>query len=277
MDLSDASVYFDEDPVYDGYTGTFLFKAQVASFDDAQSDGATNRRRVLSTGPGVALPTRRVVNLYGDRWLVGNSTTDGFYGEVVRQHQAMKRVTDSMTLLTPGQLLTNAAGVSLYAHKYYFSDIAGAMDSAEIDTFWNIFVAPGEAAAKGSFFKDGNARLYRVRNDYLPVECLRVCQSDTLDPAALVSVTWGTGTYDPVNDTVSGSTTVVNAVVLDTPKFYRFRFVSDPTNVKGDVAVFVPTTLTPKAGDSFTMGGVKWRAVTVQAELDAWAVHARRA
>lgn len=277
MDLSDASVYFDEDPVYDGYTGTFLFKAQVASFDDAQSDGATNRRRVLSTGPGVALPTRRVVNLYGDRWLVGNSTTDGFYGEVVRQHQAMKRVTDSMTLLTPGQLLTNAAGVSLYAHKYYFSDIAGAMDSAEIDTFWNIFVAPNEPVAKGSFMKDATGRFYRVRNDYLPVEGLRVCQSDSLDVGSRMAATFAVGSYDPVQDSYGPASTPTTVIAVETPKFYRFRYMSDPALQKGDMAVFVPSTVAVKQGALFTMGGRQWRIMTVQAELDCNVIHARLA
>lgn len=276
MDLADAATFFDDDPVYDGYTGAFLFDAQVASFDDSQSDGATNRRRILSTGPAIVIPARSVVSIHGDRWLVGVSTPDGFQGDVVRKHQSMKRATDLMTLLTPGQLLTGVGGTAVYAHKYYFKDGADNLDSAEIDTFWNIFVSPGESAAKGSFFKDAENRLYRVRNDYLPVEGLRVCQSDTLDVGALQSVIWDTGAYDPINDTFGGSTTTVNGVAFDTPKFYRFRYVSDPALAKGDMAVFVPTTITPKIGEQFTMAGVKWRAMTVQAELDAWAVHARR-
>lgn len=277
MDLADVSTYFDDDPVYDGYTGALLFNAQVSSFDDSHSDGATSRRRVLSLAPGYAMPTRRAVQLYGDNWIVGTGTPDGFYGSVVRQHFGMKLATDLLTLLTPGQVLANAAGTQAWVHKFYFKDALDSIDNAEIDTFWNIFIAPGEPASKGSFFKDAGGRLYRVRNDYLPVEGLRVCQSDTLDVGALRSVTWQTGAYDPINDVVAAGSTVVQAVALETPKFYRFRELSDPALQKGDMAVFVPTTVTPKQGDIFAMAGVNWRAVTVQAEMDVWAIHARRA
>jgi hypothetical protein len=232
---------------------------------------------VLSVGPDVVIPTRRAVQMYGDKWLVGIGTPEGFQGSVVRQYYAMKRVTDTMALLTPNQALTGAAGTSVAAHKFYFKDVVDGLTSAEVDTFWNIFVAPGEAAAKGSFFKDAGGRLYRVRNDYLPVEGLRVCQSDILEAGALLSATWSTGALNPITDTVSAGSTTVNALALETPKFYRFRFMSDPSLQKGDMAVFVPATITPKQGDVFTMGGKQWRALTVQAELDAWAVHARLA
>lgn len=276
MDFVDADAYFDDDPVYDAYTGSLLFYAQVTSFDDHTGDGATNRRRVISTAPGTVLPARQVVSMYGDNWLVGRPTLDSFQGDVVRQHGTMKRVTDSMALLTPGQLLSGAAGTSVFVHKYYFKDDSNNLTDTEIDTFWNIFVAATEPAAKGSFFKDAGGRIYRVRNDYLPVEGLRVCQSDTLDVGALQTATWATGTYDPVSDTVSAGSAGSNVVAFDPSKFYRFRFISDEVNQRGDLAVFVSTSITPKQGDTFTMVGVKWRVLNVQPELDAWAVHARR-
>jgi hypothetical protein len=103
-----------------------------------------------------------------------------------------------------------------------------------------------------------------------------VCQSDTLDTGALQTATWGTGTYDPVNDIVSAGSSSVNVVAFDTSKFYQFRHLSDASNAKGDMAVLVPTTVTPKTGDTFAMGGTNWRVLSAQAELDAWTVHARR-
>lgn len=277
MDLLKASTFFDEDPVDDGYTGDYLFHAQTASFDDSNSDGATNRRRVLSTGATTVIPARRVIEMYGDRWIVGIGTPDGFYGEVMRQHYSMKRATDLMTLLTPNQLLTAASGTAAWVHRYYFKDGSDALTSSEIDTFWNIFLSPDEPASKGTFFKDATGRLYRVRNDYLPVEGLRVCQSDSLDAGALVSAVWSTGAYDPITDTVAAGSTTVSAVMLETPKFYRFRALSDPLTERGDTAVFVPATITPKIGDTFTIAGKVWRAVIVQPEMDAWAVQARLA
>lgn len=275
MDLLDASVYFDDDPVYDGYTAAFLFNAQVSSFNDSRSDGATDRRRILSVGPGLSLPTRQVVQFYSDYWVVGTGTPDGFYGEVARQHFNMKRATDLMSLLTPAQALTGAAGTSVWVHKLYFKDTANGITDSEADTYWNVFIAPGEAAAKGSFFKDATGRLYRVRNDYVESEGLRICASDSLEPNAFQTVVWGTGTFDPINDTISAGTVTANAIIFETEKFYRFKFESDASLQKGDTTVFVPTILAPKQGDQFTLLGKRWRALDVQAELDCWAVHAR--
>lgn len=277
MDISDASTFFDDDPVYDAYTGTFLWNAQVSSFNDSHSDGATNRRRVMSTGPGLAMPARQVIQLYGDRWLSGPSTPDGFQGVVTRQNFNMKRATDLMTLLTPGQALSGAAGTQAWVHKFYFKDDSDAMSSAEIDTFWNIFVAPGEPVAKGSFMKDANGRFYRVRNDYLPVEGLRVCQSDSLDVGSRMAATFNVGSYDPISDSYGPASAPTTVIAVELPKFYRFRYMSDPALQKGDMAVFVPSTIAVKQGAMFTMGGKQWRIMTVQAELDCNVIHARLA
>lgn len=275
MDLHDAATYFDDDPVVDGYTGAALFHAQSSSFDDSSSDGATARRRVLSLGPGIVMPTRRVLSLYGERWLVGNGSVDGFQGEAIRQHFVMKKATDLMALLTPGEALAAAAGTSVYVHKAYFKEVVNTLVDAEYDSQFNIFIAPGEPAAKASFFRDADGRLYHVRNDYLPVEGLRVCQSDILDTGARNDAVFDGGTVDPVTEARTGGSPTVSSIWLDMPKFYRFRAMSDDRIQPGDIAVFVPTSITPVQGQTFTLLGRKWRVVTVQAEEDCWAIHAR--
>jgi hypothetical protein len=277
MDLNAAATFFDDDPFLDGYSGAALFSAQAASFDDSSSDGATNRRRVLSTGPDVVMPARRVVQLHGDRWLVGTGTPDGFLGEVIRRHYTMKRVTDLMALLTPGQTLAQAAGTPVYVQKMYFKDTVNQLTDSEYDTQWNIFVAPDEVASQGSFFRDAAGRLYRVRNDYLPTEGLRICQSDALDVSSFQECVFDTRVEDPVTETMTGAFTTVNGIVVDLPKFYRFQHVSDAKILPGDTAVFVPANLAVTQGMTFTIAGKVWRVMALQAEIDAKVVHARRA
>lgn len=277
MDIAAASTFFDDDPVSDGYTGTLLFYGQSASFDDSSSDGATNRRRVLSVGPDVIMPARRVLSLYGDRWLVGTGTPDGFQGEKVRQHFTMKRATDLAAVLTPGEALAAAAGTSAYVHKHYFKESVHTQTNADIDTFWNVFIAPGESADRGTIIRLADDTLLRARNAYLPVEGLRVLQCDQLEDGCLTTATFDTGTFDPITETRTAGGATVAALQLEPAKFFRYRHLSDPQTVKGDLIVFVPTSLTPKAGGLFTMGSATWRVVTVQADLDVWAIHARRA
>ena len=60
-------------------------------------------------------------------------------------------------------------------------------------------------------------------------------------------------------------------------KFFRFNHISDARIEPGDIAVFIPKTLTPVDDMTFTMGTILWRVIGVQSEQDAWAIHARRA
>lgn len=277
MDISEAAVFFDNDPVRDGYTDAYLFDGQVASYDDSSSDGATVRRRVMSAGPGLSLPTRKVVSIYGDRWLAGRGTADGFQGAAVRQHFNMKRVTDLVSVLTPEEARAEASGTLAYVHKLFLKDTVNSITDSEYDCQFNIFIAPGETARKGSFLRDTDGRLYRVRSDYLPADEVRVLESDQLDTDALVTATFNTGTYNPATDSVSAGTTTSKIIVLDTPKFYRFRHVSDDRIKPGDMTMFAASSLNCQPGTEFEIAGVKWEVLTVQPEIDLLAIHARMA
>lgn len=277
MDLHDVASFFDNDPVYDGYTGAFLFNVQAASFNDSTSDGATNRRRIFSMAPDVVIPTRRVLSLYGDRWLVGVGTPDGFGGSVIRQQFNAKRATDLVAVLTPAQALAAAVGTSAYVQKMYFKDVVNSITDSEYDAQWNVFISPTETAAKGTFLRDGSGRLYRVRNDYLPTEGLRVLQSDELDTDALQACVFDTGTKNPITEVVTAGTTALTCIQVDISKMYRFRHLSDGQIQPGDVALFIPTSLTLKQGMRFTMAGARWQVMHFQAEIDAQVAQVRRA
>lgn len=277
MRFADVARYFDTDPILDGYTGALLFHGQSASFDDSSADGATARRRVLSLAPGLTIPARRAVSLLGEKWLIGNGSTDGFAGSAIRQHYVMKRVTDTLAVLTPGQALAQAAGTAAYGHKTFLKDTVNSQTDSEYDAQYNIFMAPSEGVVKGTFFRDEASILYRVRNTYLPVEGLVVAQADTLDTDAFQSCVFSTGSYNPATEVTTAGTTTVNSIWLDTPKFYRFRHTSDSQIQAGDLALFVPTTISPVAGMKFTMLGAVWIVLTAQLEIDCWALHVRRA
>lgn len=275
MDIHDVASAFDHDQLYDGYTGEELFVCQVASYDDSTSDGATIRRRVMTHAPEFDIPTRRVVQVYGERWLVGAVVVDGFLGDAIRKQYTMKRADAAMSILTPAQACAAATGTLAYAQRVYFKDVSNALSDSEYDTFWNVFLAPGEPAAKGSFLRDQDGVLYRVRGAYLPTEGLRVCQSDQLESDARLVAAFDSGTWNPVTETRAAGTTNVNAIWMELPKFFRFRHRSEGDVRAGDRALFIPTTYTPKVGDTFTMQSAKWQVRTFQAEGDALALHVR--
>jgi hypothetical protein len=276
MDLHDAATYFDDDPVYDGYTGALLFYGQSTSFDASKSDGSSFRRRALSVAPGTSLPARQVLSLYGDRWVAGYGTPDGFGGEQIRLGFNLKHATDNLAILTPAEALAAAAGTSVWVQKLYLREETNAQTDSDFDPQWNIFVAPGEPVVKGTFFRDGSGKLYRTREEYQSIEGLRVAISDQLDDG-LLSATFQGDTYDPVQDKHSGASATVPAIKLDISKLYRLRERSDGTIAPGDIAALVPTSAGAKTGSRFTLAGRDWIVRSAQTELDATLLHARGA
>lgn len=278
MDFADVASFFDDDPVYDSYTGALLFYCHTTPHDDSTSSGATSRRRTMTTEDSTVAPVRRAVHLYEDHWLVSNSHPDAFRGENVRRSYSLKRSTGLMAKLTPGQACLSAAGVSFHAHKEYFRDSANARTESDWDVMWNIFHAPAEDLSKGHFLRQGST-LYRVRNAYGTVEDLAIAETDQLDPDALQSATFTSlGGIDLVTDEPIASSTTTTAMQTDVAKFYEFRTLAEGTYQPGDRTVFVAkSAVTPKVNSTFTMLGSTWRAITVVDEQDAWAMLARLA
>lgn len=276
MDLNDAATYFDDDPVLDGYTGAFLWYGQSSSFNASKSDGSTFRRRDLSVAPGITLPARQVLSIFGERWVAGYGTPDGFAGEPIRTSFNLKHVTDSLAILTPAQALAAAAGTSVWVHKLYLREEVNAQTESDYTPQWNIFLSPGETVTKGTFFRDANGVLFRTREEYTSIEGLRVALADQLDDGVL-SATFGSGTFDPVLDKFTGAGTTVAAIMLNIMQLYKLRERSDGTVQPGDIAVLVPTSANVKAGMRFTLAGRAWTVRTAQAELDATLLLARGA
>ncbi len=276
MRLKDVSRFFDKELAYDGYTGTFVFKCQFSSFDDSAGDGSTNRRRGMSTAPSVVIPARGCITLGAQRWLVGGATDDSFQGVAMRKNYNLKRVDHALRILTATGAANGASGTLAYAQLHYFKDTSNSLNDAEYDTFWNVFMHPDEPVTQGTFFRDQDGIIYRVRQTYAVTEGFRIAQTDQLDSDALQVAVLEGSTYDPVADTTTGTTTTGNVVQLDTSKFYRNRLPNEAVQ-RGDRAVMFPDSTPVTVGMVFTMQGKSWRIVTVEPESDAQACVVRLA
>ena len=280
MEMADVARYFDQDPVFDGYTGVALFPCQMSSFDDSASDGSTNRRRVMSLAPEYSIPTRRCVSVYGEIWLVGDPTTDGFQQTAMRKNYAMRRSTGLMEILTPGEAASGAAGaVSAHMHKLWFRDIQQPNTDSDLDTFWNISVAPGEPVAQGTFLRDAGGTLFRVRNCYLPIQGLTIAQSDELDTGsrkALTITQLGTN-YDPTTDSYPQVTVAGYGLLLETTQLLHRSVAADPLIAPGDRSLLIAKSLaTPTVNAKLTFDSQTWTVLNVQSEQDAWLLRVRR-
>jgi hypothetical protein len=276
MRLKDAAKFFDDTPVYDGYTGEFLWNCQFSSFNDANAVGSTSTRRILSIAPGLQLPARRAVKVFDDTWLVGDGNPDSWKSQPIRQSFNMKKSTALVELLTPAQACLSQAGTAVYAQAIYFKDTVNSLNNADYDPFWNYFVAPGEPLAKGSFIRDGS-RLMRVRSSYVPLEDLRIGQSDEIDIGP-VAAAFSTGAYDATTDAYAATVVNTSVVVFDFVKAYSYLTQTSDRVAAGDMNALVPAAaLTPEVGKSVTFSGAAWKVLGKVAELDCWLLHLRRA
>lgn len=275
MRLHNVARYFDNETVKDGYSGAVLFKAQVRNVNDSSSTGATLRRRTMSLAANLSVPTRRCIALGSQKWIAGLPLIDTFQGKDIRKTYNLKSATNLLKILTPGQVCANEVGTDAYGHEEYFKDTMNAQADSELDTFWNVFLAPNEPCSQGKFLRVGS-RLLRARQTYRSPEDLLVAQSDELDSDwSQVATFTELGTYNPITETYNGVPVVVNTIQVDVTKFYRWRLLAESEVQPGDRAVFAPLTVTPLAGRNLTMLGRTWVIRSVQPESDAWALHVR--
>jgi hypothetical protein len=273
--LKAAAKYFDDTPVFEGYTGEYLWPCQFSSFNDANAVGSTSTRRILSIAPGLEIPVRRAIKVFDDVWLVGDGNPDSWKGSVIRQSFNMKKATSLAALLTPSEACLAAAGVNAYTQQIYFKDTVNSLNNAEYDPFWNFFLAPVETVEKGYFIRSGG-KLHRVRSAYLPLEDLRIAQSDEVDAGPL-DATFATGAYVPATDSYAAGSVATKVILLDCSKLYENQTKASTSVAKGDMSALVPkSALTPAVGKTVSVQSATWKILSVDSELDCWLLHLRK-
>lgn len=278
MKLRNVSLFWQKAPVTDGYTGASLYVAHTTPYDDRTSSGATARRRTMTVDIAKEAPARRVVDIFGEKWIVGNSNVDSYKGSVVKKNFGLKKATDLATLRTPGQACLATGGTAFYIQREFFRDTADPMTQADLDAQWNVFCPYNETLAVGSLFVYGT-RFARIRSFYTTVDEYQIAEADQLDTDVRQAVTFvTTGAIDTVTDLPVSASVATFALQTDDMKFYRFRAEAEADRKPGDKTVFVAASaVTPLVGATFTMLSKTWRVHQVQAESDAWALRARLA
>ena len=271
--LFDVARHFDDIPVVDGYSAAPLFKAQFSTFNESSPDGSVLLKRVLSVRPGTTIPTRRVIRVLGEYWIVGHGNHDGIYGKPIRETFWMKKVSDTVEIISPAQACNGGSGTFMMASVNYLKDTVNGVSDTQYDPFWDVYVGISESASKGQYVRSGS-KLYRIRGTHQELSGFTLMQCDELDQGSQVTATVQSGlSYDPINDTYSGTPTNLAGLLLESSKFYKYDTLADPKYNAGDMN-FVTTTKQP-INAVLSISSVKWRVMAVQQELDAWNHHVR--
>ncbi|WP_196301032.1 hypothetical protein, partial [Streptococcus pneumoniae] len=83
--------------------------------------------------------------------------------------------------------------------------------------------------------------LLRVRSAHLPLEDLRIAQSDEVDIGPVAAI-FETGAYNPVTDTFSNSTVSTQVLMMDFTKAYRYLTQASDRVAAGDMNALVPAS-----------------------------------
>lgn len=282
MKLKNAARYFDDDLVYDGYTGIYLWKGQFSSYEGASPDGSFVRRRTISVTPGTQPASRRVVTVQGELWIMGSLMTDTFKGKPIRQSCSAKAVNGSFTLLSPANaaLRSYGAGTPIYGFSRYLKDTVNSNTDSDYDPFYDVSFSETESIPDGYFLRSAK-QYFHVRSSQLLTDGFTnaACDELSLGSATVrnceVSVVLK-GETDPITE-VPDAGAATTGLLLDMYKLYAYQTQADDINKAGDMSLVLSNTVQIRAGQALTIDTQPWRIVGYTAYLDGWNAHVRRA
>lgn len=300
MKLANAAKYFDRVSMADAYTGTAMpYKVQFSTFEETDPDGSVARRRTMSMAPGLTLPTRRVVSLLGEIWLLGEPSADAVFDKVIRQTVPMRRVTNLAQALTPGQMVAASTGLAIYGRLEQVKNTVDTATSSDYFPFFTLTLAGAEFKNLNSdwaqvpgFFRIEDGTLFRCRTSYPAEDGMTVVEADLIDRYGLTQAQVTTGAYDPVTDTFAGTTSTFQALVMPTHQLYRrkaeaekfkpedltvlVRFADYPAPKVGTpLQIRIPEFNSAAPAPSASFSPVQIVGITLEA--DCWNLHVRRA
>lgn len=273
-ELSDISAHFDDIDILDGYTGVFLFKAQVSSFLESSKDGSTNKKRVISVAPGTVMPNRRLLDYFGEKWIVGDGNIDALQNVQLRANYWITKLVDMAARLTPAEACNGADGVTLATSKSYMKDTVNYTTDTEYDPQWDFTISMSESVTKGQFLRAAG-QLFRVRTTHTSEGGFLLATADELDTGARVPVQLAAGgDYNPVTEERAETITDTFGIRFEPTKLFRFVSEADPRYLGGDQTLIL--AMSAPVGSTVYIENVSWKVLTCTPELDGWNLHIRR-
>ena len=279
MKLANAAKAFDDLVCTDGYSATGAFKAQMDLYDDSKRDGYSVVRRILATSPSVVVPARRVVDIAGDKWLLGQVAKDYFGNTAIRHKHLLHRASGFAEIFPIATLLATSpvATATFYAAEAWIKGGREVDESSDVTDVLSMYFSSTEIVLSRSIFKLGG-NLHLVRNVHLTSSGYMAADVDILDAPNLEVVSFASKVYNPV--TAAYTTTTISAKVLRLrwqSKFNYFSMSSQVYETGDDVVMVLKSAVTPKSGDTLPLSDGTRVVLAVTSDGDCWHLHVRRA
>lgn len=276
MNLRDISTAFDNDPLYDAYSGLYLYDGQFSTYDGSQLDGSFIRRRTVSLAPELELPPRRVVNLYGENWVLSDPIVDGFKGIPVRQTMSARKCHKLYTLATALELLKGTSTRQLYGFERWVKSTQDATTS-QFDPYYEFSFSSTEKNLLGRFLIAGNMVWHprvvaEVAEGFTVVEADIIAGGEKPNEAVVIE---RPGKRDPVTLQQLPSTQH-KGLFIERYQFFTKNDQAQPFNYAGDRTLIVEKIPEFATQGEVIAGGTTWAVVAMEEILDGYALHVRR-
>jgi hypothetical protein len=275
MELSAASTFFDRTLAVDAYAPRYKFKCQIEPLDMYRTEGTRIKVRNMSTAPGVTMPSRGVIRIDSQPYLVSDSSSDHWEGRAIRKRYVIQGADYVVEIRTIAQALAGETGTSAYASVDFNKYGTDERDSSDYHPQYHIFFSGTEAVPENAILTSGD-RAYLVRNSYRTPAGLTDALSNELDDP-FVSVTFKTRTYNPLTDTHSESSSSVNGILIRWQDHFVYLSQGSGDYERGDGQLLVASSVVAKPEDTVELRGVAWRVLSTVEHADFTSLHVRRA
>lgn len=276
MDLRSAATWFDQTVCEDAY-GTDTFYAQLEPLDYYKLDGASVKRRIMSTGPGVTLPARMTIRIDGQVYLVGDRTPEHFQGDLVRNRYVMSGADSQVTVRSTEQALNESGGSSVWATLVFAKIQTDERFSSLPVAEFRVFLGPQEVLKEHDIVIDGSDA-YLVVAPYKSDSGLISGVALRLETAVPEHAVYWTNSYNPVTDTNTESGTNAKVIRLRWSQDFRFMTMGTPKYEHGDMTMLGLSSIfsAVKQNQRITCGGAEWSVLTSENIGAVTRMHVRR-
>lgn len=276
MDLRVGATWFDDTVGVDAY-GTDTFKCQIEPLDYYKLDGASVKRRIMSTGAGVTLPARMTIRIDDQVYLVGDRTPEHFRGDLVRNRYVMSGADSQVTVRTLQQALNESGGTQVWATLVFTKIQTDERYSSLPVAEFRVFLGSQETLLEHNIVIDGSSA-YLVVAPYKSDSGLMSGVALRLEYPVPEAATYKTTIYDPISDTTVDTTVSAKIIRMRWAQDFEFLSASTPTYQHGDQTVFGLSSIfgNVKPNQRITVAGEEWTVVTSNNLGAVTRMHTRR-
>lgn len=276
MRLKNVAKFFDRTRCKDAHS-SYTFMGQLEPYDYYKLDGASVKRRMLSTAAGVTIPTRRVIDIDGQKYIVGDSSPDHWENEVIRVRYVLQGADWLATVRTLAQALANSGGFTAYASRDWNKDTTDSRDSAERIHQYRIFFGVNEDVPNVAVIEFNN-RVYFVQAVHRALGGFVNVLSNEVQGSAFETINFQTRTYVPITDTYTTTATSVRVLRLRWQEAFKYLSQGSTEFERGDSIVMMlkAGSPTPKPSDVLPLSDGNHRVMSILDEGAYYSLHVRR-